>query len=65
METKSSEPIRLTEGQTELLTKALLGAAEQAAQPKAYETEIATKPLAKPAAATPPSNRSAKKPMVI
>ena len=62
METKSSEPIRLTEGQTELLTKALLGAAEQAAQPKAHETEVAYKPLSKPAAATPPS---VKKPMVI
>lgn len=65
METKLSEPIRLTEGQTELLTKALVEAAEQAAQPKARETEIVIKPLAKLAAATAPSNRSAKKPMVI
>ena len=65
METKTSEPIRLTEGQTELLTKALVEAAEQAAQPKAHETEIATKPLPRPDAATAPSNRSAKKPMVI
>jgi hypothetical protein len=65
METKSSEPIRLTEGQTELLTKALHEAADQAAQPKAHETSVVSRPLAKPAAATPPSNRSAKKPMVI
>ena len=65
METKPSEPIRLSEGQTELLTKALLEAAKQAAQPKAHETEITTKPLAKPDAATAPSNRSAKRPMVI
>jgi len=65
METKSSEPIRLTEGQTELLTKALVEAAKQAAQPKAHETEITAKPLATPATATAPSNRSAKKPMVI
>ena len=63
METKANEPIRLTEGQTELLTKALIEAAEQAAQPKAHETEIISKPLVKPAASQP-SNR-AKKPMVI
>jgi len=61
METKTSESIRLTEGQTELLTKALLGAAEQAAQPKVHETEITTKPLATPA----PSKRSAKRPTVL
>ena len=65
METKSSEPIRLSEGQTELLTKALVEAAEQAAQPKAHETEITAKPMARLAAATAPFNRSAKKPMVI
>lgn len=65
METKTSEPIRLTEGQTELLTKALFEAAEQAAQPKVHETEITTKPLATPDAAKALSNRSAKKPMVI
>ena len=64
METKANEPIRLTEGQTELLTKALIEAAEQAAQPKAHETEIVSKPLVKPAAPQP-SNRAAKKPMVI
>ena len=40
-------------------------AAEQAAQPKAYETEITIKPLATPAATTALSNRSAKRPMVI
>jgi hypothetical protein len=65
METKPSEPIRLTEGQTELLTKALLEASQQAAQPKVHETEIITKPLVKPVAATATSNRSAKKPMVL
>ena len=64
METKPSEPIRLTEGQTELLTKALAEAAEQAAKPKASETEIISRPLVKPAAAPVPTNR-AKKPMVI
>ena len=65
METKPSEPIRLTEGQTEMLTKALLEAAEQAAQPKAHETEIVVKPLAKPEVAATPASRLAKKPMVL
>ena len=65
METKPSEPIRLTEGQTEMLTKALVEAAEQAATPKANETEIISKPLAKPDAALTPSAKAAKKPMVI
>ena len=64
METKANEPIRLTEGQTEMLTKALAEAAEQAAKPKAGETEMISKPLVKPAAASAPSSR-AKKPMVI
>ena len=65
METKLNESIRLTEGQTELLTKALVEAAEQAARPKAPETEIVAKPLAKPAGGTTPAKLSAKKPMVI
>jgi len=65
METKPSEPIRLSEGQTELLTKALLEAAEQANQPKAHETEIVSKPMVKPADASAPPNRAAKRPMVL
>ncbi len=64
-ETKPSQPIRLTEGQTELLTKALLEAAEQATQPKAPGTEFVAKSVARPAAAAASPNPSAKKPMVI
>jgi hypothetical protein len=65
METKPIQPIRLTEGQTELLTKALLEAEAQGAKSKSGETLPIKKQLDKP---LPSSNRpgpSAKKPMVI
>lgn len=65
MDTKANEPIRLTEGQTEMLTKALAEAAEQAALPKAHDTEVIGNPLPKPAVAAAPSTSRSKKPMVI
>ena len=65
METKANEPIRLSEGQTEMLTKALAEAAEQAALPKAHDTEVIGNPLPKPVAAPAPSTPRAKKSMVI
>ena len=49
MEASTNNPIRLTEGQTELLTKALAEAAEQGAKSKSTETQAIRKPLAKPA----------------
>ena len=48
MGTPSNEPIRLTERQTEMLTRALAEAAQEAATPKASETEILKKSVAKP-----------------
>jgi hypothetical protein len=44
----SNEPIRLTEHQTELLTRAMAEALEEAKAPKASETELLRKPAAKP-----------------
>jgi hypothetical protein len=43
MVAQTDEPIRLTEGQTEMLTRALAEAARQAATPKLSETEIIKK----------------------
>lgn len=65
METKANEPIRLTEGQTEMLTKALAEAAQQAAAPKADETNFITRPVAKADVAATPATSRAKKPMVL
>jgi hypothetical protein len=62
VEASTNNPIRLTEGQTELLTKALAEAAEQGAKSKSTETQAIRKPLAKPA---PPAGRPAKKSMVV
>ena len=44
MVAQTNEPIRLTEGQTELLTRALEEAARQASTPRSSETEIINKP---------------------
>ena len=58
VEALSNKPIRLTEGQTELLTKALMEAAEQGAAPRCSETQVIRKPLPKlPAPVPKPSPR--------
>ena len=44
MKSPSNEPIRLTESQTEMLTRALAEALQEAAIPKSSETEFIKKP---------------------
>jgi hypothetical protein len=62
MAAPSDEPIRLTESQTELLTKALAEAARQAALPRLSETEIIKHPTAE---RTLPAAKPSKKGTVI
>jgi hypothetical protein len=52
MEAESNKPIRLTEGQTELLTRALTEAVEQGAIPTAGDTQTIKKPVVKAAPST-------------
>jgi hypothetical protein len=47
MAVPSNEPIRLSERQTEMLTRALVEAAQEAKAPKASETDILKKPAPK------------------
>ena len=49
MDALSNKPIRLTESQTELLTKALAEAAELGAKSRSAETQVIRRPLGKPA----------------
>ena len=59
MAVPSNEPIRLTEHQTELLTRAMAEALEEANAPKASETELLKKPAPKPVRpAAKPSTRA-------
>jgi len=62
MKAPLAQPIRLTEGQTEMLTKALADAAKQGAKSKSGETQMIKKPAEKP---VPPAPKSGKKSMII
>jgi hypothetical protein len=53
----SDKPIQLTERQTELLTRAMAEAVQEAAIPKASETDVIKKP-----APAPPVHPAAKPP---
>ena len=59
----SDTPIRLTGHQTELLTRALVEAAQQAAIPKSSETDIIKKPA--PAMNVRPAPKPVKKVTII
>ncbi len=62
MDAPSYKPIRLTESQTELLTKALAEAAEMAAKSTFTDTQVIRRPLGKPVS---PLVTTAKKPRII
>jgi len=62
MAAPSEEPIRLTAGQTELLTRALVEAARQAALPRSSETEVIKHPAPEP---PPPAAKPPKKLTII
>lgn len=62
MRTQEQNTIRLSESQTEILTRAVAEAVEQGAVSQSSDTQVIRKPLVKPAA-VPPATRP--KPSVI
>ena len=62
MKAPLAQPIRLTEGQTEMLTKALTDAAKEGARSKSGETQMIKKPMEK---SPSPTVKSGKKSLVI
>jgi hypothetical protein len=57
MVAQSNEPIRLTEGQTEMLTRALAEAARQAALPKSADTQFKVREIKPAPPAAKPQNK--------